>query len=57
MATLWISRGEGDLVPLESQGYASEKDFQAILADNPEVLASALDAGEGDKTWESVVTL
>jgi hypothetical protein len=51
VATLWISRGEDDLVPLEAQGYASEKDFQAILADNPEVLASALDAGAEPAKW------
>ena len=46
MASLWVKVGEGGLVPFRVEGYATEKDFQELLAANPEVLAGALDGPE-----------
>lgn len=46
MPSLWIAGSDGRLVPLEAEDYSRERDFQAMLADNPMLLASALDAGE-----------
>jgi hypothetical protein len=50
MTSLWVTSG-GRLVPLEVDGYAREKDFQSLLADNPGVLAGALDSGESEPRW------
>jgi hypothetical protein len=50
MPSLWITGPDGALIPLEAEGHVSEKDFQKVLADNPAVLAGALDEGE-DGTW------
>ena len=46
MPSLWVTTAEGTLVPLEAEGYANEKDFQKLLAENPAVLAAALDGEE-----------
>ncbi len=50
MASLWVTSPDGNLIPLETSGYANEKDFQQLLADNPAVLASAIDEGDAS-TW------
>jgi hypothetical protein len=50
MPSLWVTGPDGVLLPLESEGHVSEKDFQKVLADNPAVLASALAQGE-EETW------
>jgi hypothetical protein len=50
MPTLWTT-GPTGLVPLEAAGYASEAEFQHMLAVNPEVLASALDPSDADARW------
>jgi hypothetical protein len=50
MPSLWIAGPRG-LVPLEVEGYATEGDFQKLLADNPAVLASALDGGDETGGW------
>jgi hypothetical protein len=50
MPSLWVTGADGNLVPLEAEGHASEKDFQKVLADNPAVLAGALSAGE-EESW------
>lgn len=47
MPSLWITNHERELVALDSAGYASEADFQELLADSPELIASAL----GDDAW------
>lgn len=52
MPTMWVSRGDdGRLVALEQQGYAAERDFQRLLADNPSVLASSLDESGTEARW------
>jgi hypothetical protein len=51
MPSLWVTTSEEALVPLESQGYAKEGDFQRLLADNPAVLASAVDPGGESSQW------
>lgn len=50
MPSLWVT-GPNGLIPLEAEGYASEKEFQALLAASPEVLASALDQAATDPRW------
>ena len=50
MPSLWVTIGEGSLLPLEAEGYTNEKDFQKLLADNPAVLAAALE-GEDASEW------
>jgi hypothetical protein len=51
MPSLWVTTSDGALVPLEAEGYANEKDFQKLLADNPAVLATALDEGGEASQW------
>ena len=51
MPSLWITGEDEALVPLESSGYASEADFQALLAEKPEVLATALDKSGEASRW------
>jgi hypothetical protein len=51
MPSLWVTNAAGQLVPLESSGYASEKEFQQLLADSPELLASALDPSAEHGGW------
>lgn len=41
--SLWVQLTKGELTPLDVAGYPAEKEFQELLADRPEVLASALD--------------
>src|SRR6516165_5576742 len=51
MPSLWVMTSEEALVQLETQGYAKEGDFQRLLADNPAVLASAVDPGGESRQW------
>jgi hypothetical protein len=51
MPSLWVTSPDGALVALENEGYAKEKDFQKLLADNPAVLASALDSDGEASQW------
>jgi hypothetical protein len=51
MPSLWVTTSEEALVPLETQGYAKEGDFQRLLADNPALLASAVDPGGESSQW------
>jgi hypothetical protein len=51
MPSLWVTTSEEALVPLETEGYAKEGDFQRLLADNPAVLASAVDPGGDSSQW------
>lgn len=51
MPSLWVSSDGGQLVPLESSGYATESEFQRLLADSPELLASALDSTRQQNSW------
>lgn len=46
MPSLWVRR-DGEMVPLEQEGHHTEDAFQRELADNPALLASAIDA-DGD---------
>lgn len=50
MPTLWIKEA-GGLVSLESNGYATEHEFQSLLAMNPEILASAIDPSLTGNSW------
>jgi hypothetical protein len=51
MPSLWVTTSDEVLVPLETEGYAKEGDFQRLLADNPGVLASAVDPGGEASQW------
>lgn len=51
MPSLWVQTSQGPLLPLQSEGYANEKIFQKLLADNPAVLAGALDDSGEAQQW------
>jgi hypothetical protein len=51
MPSLWVRTSEQALEPLEKEGYAKEGDIQRLLADNPAVLASAVDPGGESSQW------
>ncbi len=51
MPSLWVTEPTGQLVPLEREGYATESDFQQLLAENPAVLAGALEDGGEPGRW------
>jgi hypothetical protein len=51
MPSLWVETADGELVSLEPEGYATEVEFQRLLADNPELLASAVDQHGEETRW------
>lgn len=52
MPSLWISTPSGQKpIALESAGYATEAEFQTMLADNPALLAGALASGDDNAAW------